>query len=71
MPRACDGEDIYDMAWAPSGQHLIVGLTDNTASIWDMGAGRCIRLVKEHAHFVQGVAWDPHQVCFVTQSSDR
>ena len=38
--RASDMEDIYDIKWSPNGQYLIVGLTDNSASVWDMTQGR-------------------------------
>ena len=69
--RAMDGEDIYDLSWSPDGKSLILGLTDNTAQIWDTLQGKCIKVLKDHQHFVQGVAWDPLDQFLVTQSSDR
>lgn len=40
MYRASENlEDIYDMSWSKSGDFLIVGLTNNTASIWDLQQG--------------------------------
>lgn len=32
---------------------------------------RCIHVLNDHSHFVQGVAWDPLGKYFVSQSSDR
>ena len=69
--RAMDGEDVYDLAWSPDGKFLILGLTDNTAQIWDTQLAKCVKVLKDHQHFVQGVAWDPLDQLLVTQSSDR
>ena len=73
MYRISDhGEDIYDLNWSPSGQFLLIGMTNNTASIRDTHQGRCVRILKDHHHFVQGVAWDPLEYNLIaTQSSDR
>lgn len=69
--RAMDGEDVYDLAWSPDGKYLIMGLTDNTAQIWDTLQAKCVKVLKDHQHFVQGVAWDPMDQFILTQSSDR
>ena len=69
--RATDGEDVYDLAWSPDGKSLILGLTDNTAQIWDTQQAKCVKVLKDHQHFVQGVAWDPLDQFLATQSSDR
>lgn len=66
-----DGEDVYDLAWSPDGKYLILGLTDNTAQIWDTQLAKCVKVLKDHQHFIQGVAWDPLDQLLVTQSSDR
>ena len=66
-----DGEDVYDLAWSPDGKCLILGLTDNTAQIWDTQQAKCVKVLKDHQHFIQGVAWDPLDQLLVTQSSDR
>jgi chromatin assembly factor 1 subunit B len=34
-------------------------------------SGQCIRVIGEHSHYVQGVAWDPLGEYIATQSSDR
>lgn len=64
-------EDIYDLCWSPDDDHLLLGLTDNTAQVWDVLAGKCVRVLRDHQHFVQGVAWDPLGSLLVTQSADR
>lgn len=33
--------------------------------------GNCIKIIADHSHFVQGVAWDPLNEFIATQSSDR
>ena len=66
-----DGEDVYDLSWSPDGKFIILGLTDNSAQIWDTQAAKCVKVLKDHQHFVQGVAWDPLDQFLVTQSSDR
>ncbi|KAJ9079688.1 Chromatin assembly factor 1 subunit [Entomophthora muscae] len=63
--------DVYALAWSPTGQFLISGSVDNTAKIWDISSSRCIAIINEHRHYVQGVAWDPCGEYLVTQSSDR
>lgn len=35
-------EDIYDLSWSKSGDFLLVGLTNNTASIWNVQQGKFI-----------------------------
>lgn len=72
--RVSDMEDVYDLCWSPDERLLLLGLTDNTAQIWDLqceSAPRCIRRLRDHHHFVQGVAWDPLGKYVITQSSDR
>lgn len=34
--RASDMEDVYDLCWSPDDQHLLIGLTDNSAQVWDV-----------------------------------
>ncbi|KAI9033246.1 WD40 repeat-like protein [Hyaloraphidium curvatum] len=63
--------DIYDIAWSPDGRHIVSGSIDYKTRIWDVSEGKCIQVVKDHSHFVQGVAWDPLGEYIATQSSDR
>ncbi|KAF9115949.1 hypothetical protein BGX27_005641 [Mortierella sp. AM989] len=63
--------DIYDLAWSPDGRFIISGSIDNTARIWDVKDAKCIHVITDHHHYVQGVAWDPLGEFVATQSSDR
>ena len=78
---------VYDLAWSPDGEFFIAGSTDNTATIWKASTGQlekqplsseqadnvgeCVFALREHAHNVQGVTWDPLNEYIATQSSDR
>ncbi len=64
-------EDIYDFAWSPDGEHIVLGLTDNTCQVWHVATRKCVRSIRDHHHFVQGVAWDPFGIYLVSQSCDR
>ncbi|KAJ3414717.1 hypothetical protein HDV05_006154 [Chytridiales sp. JEL 0842] len=63
--------EMFDMAWSPDGDMIIVGCLDNTAKVYDLKENRCVLVLSDHSHFVQGVAWDPLKEYIVTQSSDR
>lgn len=64
-------QELYDMAWSPNGETLAVGGTDFVARIINVQDGHVIREISEHAHYVQGIAWDPLNEFIATQSSDR
>ncbi|PJF19314.1 hypothetical protein PSACC_00759 [Paramicrosporidium saccamoebae] len=46
--RVSDREDIYDLAWSPDDRYVLIGLTDNTAQIWELStlSESCDRSVK-------------------------
>ncbi|GJJ14783.1 hypothetical protein Clacol_009051 [Clathrus columnatus] len=67
----CTINEIYDLAWSPTGEYVIAGSTDNAARIFNVADGSCVRELAEHNHYVQGVAWDPMNEFIATQSSDR
>ena len=70
-PRGGHADDVLDVAWAPDGSALLSGSIENVAVIWDIAKGKAQGRLAEHAHYVQGVAWDPASRFLVTQSSDR
>ncbi|KAJ2237370.1 Chromatin assembly factor 1 subunit [Coemansia sp. RSA 1722] len=63
--------DISDLAWSPCGRFIASASVDNTVRIWDAADARCVQVLADHSHYVQGVAWDPLGEFLVTQSSDR
>uniref|UniRef100_A0A5K3F019 WD_REPEATS_REGION domain-containing protein n=1 Tax=Mesocestoides corti TaxID=53468 RepID=A0A5K3F019_MESCO len=71
-------EDIYDLCWSPDDENIISGSVDQSAIIWQLdlssdntaGSGKAV-VLRDHKHYVQGVAWDPLGVFAVSMSSDR
>ncbi|KAE8226502.1 hypothetical protein CF319_g906 [Tilletia indica] len=70
MTRPTNAE-IYDLAWSPAGEQLIVGGTDFALRVISASDGSILREISEHCHHIQGVAWDPLNEYLATQSSDR
>eukprot|EP00842_Homolaphlyctis_polyrhiza_P005022 jgi/Hompol1/5520/HPOL_004504-RA len=63
--------DLYDLAWSPDGSHIMSACVDNTCRIYNVAENKCVHVITDHQHFVQGVAWDPLNQYLATQSSDR
>jgi chromatin assembly factor 1 subunit B len=63
--------DVYDLNWSPCGTWICSGSIDNISRIWNVKTQKCVHILKDHSHFVQGVAWDPLGYLLATQSSDR
>lgn len=72
-------EDVYDLCWSPDGTALISGSVDQSVILWSLdlsvegaSGGTCKSVVlRDHKHYVQGVAWDPLGVYVASLSSDR
>ena len=64
-------EDVCDLSWSLDGSRLVSGSVDNTAILWDVEKGQALFRVREHKHYVQGVAFDPLKQYIATMSSDR
>ena len=64
--------DVYDVSWSPHSTHLVTGSIDHTMIVWGVRDGcHPLQVVRDHRHYVQGVAWDPLDRLIVSQSSDR
>ena len=71
--------DISDLAWSPDNNFIIAACLDNTSRIYSvperktiiLTLERCVQVLTNHCHFVQGVSWDPKNMYLATQSNDR
>ncbi|CAK8578974.1 unnamed protein product [Lathyrus sativus] len=64
-------KDIMDLEWSADGAYMISGSVDNSCIIWDVNKGTNLQTLDTHAHYVQGVAWDPLGKYVASLSSDR
>ncbi|CAL0306657.1 unnamed protein product [Lupinus luteus] len=64
-------KDILDLQWSTDSTHIISGSVDNSCIIWDVNKGINLQTLDTHAHYVQGVAWDPLGKYAASLSSDR
>mmetsp|Transcript_13724 Transcript_13724/g.24499 ORF Transcript_13724/g.24499 Transcript_13724/m.24499 type:complete len:521 (-) Transcript_13724:74-1636(-) len=63
--------DAVDVAWSRDSTLLVSGSIDGTVILWDVNKAKLLQSFAEHGHYVQGVAWDPFQHYFCSQSADR
>lgn len=64
-------QSVYDLAWSPSADCIVVGCIDHKAIIWELASGNELLTTRDHEHYVQGVAWDPASRFVATHSADR
>eukprot|EP00668_Euglena_longa_P029557 GGOE01036910.1.p1 GENE.GGOE01036910.1~~GGOE01036910.1.p1 ORF type:complete len:497 (-),score=110.71 GGOE01036910.1:120-1610(-) len=64
-------EDVYSLAVSPDMHFAISGSIDHTIIVWELATGKALQKMEDHDHYVQGLAWDPLNVYFTSQSSDR
>ncbi|KAG5000324.1 hypothetical protein JHK87_021396 [Glycine soja] len=64
-------KDILDLQWSTDATYIISGSVDNCCIIWDVNKGTNLQTLDTHAHYVQGVAWDPLGKYVTSLSSDR
>jgi chromatin assembly factor 1 subunit B len=67
-------EDIIDVAWSEDSKSFAVSCIDHNAFVLECTAynkWKCVAKLKDHTHYVQGVAYDPLGVYLATQGSDR
>ncbi|QCD84821.1 chromatin assembly factor 1 subunit B [Vigna unguiculata] len=64
-------KDILDLQWSSDAKYIISGSVDNCCIIWDVNKGTNLQTLDAHAHYVQGVAWDPLGKYASSLSSDR
>ncbi|KAH7422854.1 hypothetical protein KP509_12G028700 [Ceratopteris richardii] len=64
-------KDVLDLQWSSDDVFLISGSVDNTVIVWDIAKGSPQQVLKDHLHYVQGVAWDPAGQYIASISGDR
>lgn len=64
-------KDVLDLQWSNDGSFIISASVDNSCIIWDASKGSVHQILDSHAHYVQGVAWDPMGKYIASLSSDR
>lgn len=51
----------------PSERYIAAVSVNHVTLIWEASSRSLVNQFKDHTHFVQGVAWDPHGTFLVTQ----
>jgi len=76
-------EDIFDLQWSPCSTRFVVcsldhcmlvfeySITEGVASTPVTSGWKCVARIRDHTHYVQGVAYDPLGVYLCSQGSDR
>eukprot|EP00906_Rhabdomonas_costata_P020557 RCo029942 len=64
-------DDVFSLAISPDSRHILSGSVDCSTMVWELASGKQLQKFTDHAHYVQGVAWDPLNVYAASQSSDR
>jgi chromatin assembly factor 1 subunit B len=72
---ARNGEAFMDLAWSADSTRIVAGSIDHSVVVCEYSmeqeAWRTVYRHDDHAHFVQGVAFDPLNVYVASMSSDR
>lgn len=63
--------DVHALAWSPRADSLFSGDVSGMTIVWDVKSAKPQQIVREHEHYVQGVAWDPCDEHLVSVSCDR
>lgn len=63
--------DIYALQWSPCSRYIATGTSDDSVRIYSVKESRCIKIIRDHSHFVNGISWDPLNQLIISISSDR
>ncbi len=62
---------MRSLSWSPHGQTLATSSHDQTAKLWDINTGQCLKTLQGHKHWVWSVAWSRDGQTLVTASYDQ
>ncbi len=63
--------NVESVCFSPNGKLLATGSWDNTARLWDVATGRCVRVLEGHTGRVYSVRFSPDGKLLVTGSWDH
>lgn len=71
-PRTFAGhaKPVLSLAFNHAGDRLVTGSADGTARIWDVAAGRELRVLRGHASGIESVVYSPDDKTIVTAGTD-
>jgi WD40 repeat protein len=62
---------IHDLAFAPDGAHFVTAGQDKTARLWNVAAGREVRVFSGYTGAIHGIAFSPDGRTILTGSQDK
>ncbi|KAF9577348.1 protein with putative role during mitosis [Lunasporangiospora selenospora] len=62
---------VRGLVFHPSGKFLLSAADDKTIKIWDLKAGRCMKTLEAHSHFVTCIAFNLTSPVVATGSVDQ
>ncbi|HEY0511752.1 MAG TPA: TIR domain-containing protein [Thermoanaerobaculia bacterium] len=63
--------DILAYAFSSDGKRALTGCEDNAVRLWDLGTGRCLRVLKGHKDKVWSVDWSADQRLALSGAADK
>jgi hypothetical protein len=68
--RIATGASVESVAFSPDGAHVLTGLDDRTARLWEAATGKELRAFKGHGGTVRSVGFSPDGTHVLTSASN-